>query len=863
MPLPRRTTWIRIAAFAVAAMLVLAGYLWLRGAADGSEPLAEWLRIVTTALVAATGSVCLLWWLLRLRYHQVLAPLARFLEEYRQNPVSSPPRLQVRLPTGDKELRHLLRSLDDICTSYRQALTDRVVQNAALDALRSQLGRDGDRGAPMRGNTTSRDMVARFTPNLYWLTATPSLQQFLGWSIVGLNGRPFAEIVHPNDRTEVEHAFQAALQNGEAHNISFRVCIHRAGGKQDNSTSADPTPVADKTTVLRYVQTDMLTRYTEHGVPLHVRCYLVDITEKVRADKELRRRTQELSRTNERLRGINQDLQRLKESYRDLYHRAPVMYFSLDAQGQFVTFNATTLETLGYERDELFRQPYTRLLTPESQRRFLQNPAEYQQAGEVEAQWVKRDGTVIDVWIRSSPLCDEMGQFVRSRSVAQDVTERNRLAGELRRRGDELERANADLRKINNALDEFTGAVAHDLKEPLRTLESYSHFLADEYAGMLGPEGTSYLEYLIKASRRLSNLIEDLLVLAQAGRITNEPRAFDLGEIVALVRKDLDALIQRRNAEFVVAEPLPIIIGDSQRITQLLSNLITNAIKYNDNPRPRILVEVRSSPATERLSIPTSGQANQVTICITDNGIGIEPAHHDQIFGIFRRLHPADQYEGTGAGLAIARKIVEAHHGKIWVESELGQGATFCFTLPAVTATAPTPVAVQSVPLVAEPKHEPPGIAGKTVMADAGETTVLAASGSTILLVEDMPDIALIAQKLAHQAGHNMDWVNTAEAGWDYLQRHRPALVLLDNQLPGMSGVELCQRLRATPHIQDLTVALFSRFEQPQEREVAHASGADFILSKDLLCEVGAWQSKINDMLATGGMREPATSVPG
>src|SRR5436189_6219378 len=106
MPLPRRATWIRLTAFAVAALVILAGYFVLHSAADESEPLAEWLRILTAALVAAAGSICLLWWLLRLRYHQVLAPLARFLEEYRQNPISSPPRLQVRLPTGDKELRH-------------------------------------------------------------------------------------------------------------------------------------------------------------------------------------------------------------------------------------------------------------------------------------------------------------------------------------------------------------------------------------------------------------------------------------------------------------------------------------------------------------------------------------------------------------------------------------------------------------------------------------------------------------------------------------------------------------------------------------------------------------------------------------
>src|SRR5262249_42228658 len=155
------------------------------------------------------------------------------------------------------------------------------------------------------------------------------------------------------------------------------------------------------------------------------------------------------------------------------------------------------------------------------------------------------------------------------------------LAGELRRRGDELERANADLLKINNALDEFTGAVAHDLKEPLRTLESYGHLVAEEYAAALGPEGAGYVDDMIKACRRLSNLIQDLLTLALAGRITNELQVFDLGHIVATVLKDLDALILRRDAEVVVAGELPAVLGDAQRVTQLVSNLITNGIKYN------------------------------------------------------------------------------------------------------------------------------------------------------------------------------------------------------------------------------------------------------------------------------------------
>src|SRR5206468_390597 len=150
--------------------------------------------------------------------------------------------------------------------------------------------------------------------------------------------------------------------------------------------------------------------------------------------------------------------------------------------------------------------------------------------GEVEMQWVKHDGTVIDVWIRSIPLQDSEGRFVRSRSAAHDITQRNRLANELRRRGDELEQANADLRTINKELDEFTRVVAHDLKEPLRTLEAYSNLLAEEYSSQLGADGFECINYMLMASRRLGKLIDELLTLSRAGRIATTPRVFHLNE---------------------------------------------------------------------------------------------------------------------------------------------------------------------------------------------------------------------------------------------------------------------------------------------------------------------------------------------
>ncbi|MBL8800306.1 MAG: PAS domain S-box protein [Planctomycetia bacterium] len=524
----------------------------------------------------------------------------------------------------------------------------------------------------------AREMIGRLTPTFGWLAATPALQKFLGCTIVELNNRSIFDLVHREDEPAVRAAFEKALRQGEAHSIEFRLQL-RSGGE-------------------RHVQIDVLTRYTPDGKPLHLRCHFQDVTERVRSNRELRSRTEQLAQANDRLQRINRDLERLKESYRDLYHNAPVLYFSLDVSGRFASCNETMLKALGYTREDLHEQPYVHVLTELSRKDYIKRPDAFQRSGEVEAQWVKKDGTAIDVWIRTTPVLDADGRFLRSRSAAQEVTERNRLADALRAQAEELQETNERLQRINRELDDFTYVVSHDLKEPLRTLQAFSNFLAEDYADKLGAEGKEFIEHLIQASKRLGVLIDDLLTLSRAGRVLNTQQTFDLGEIVNTVRSDLVSLIQRKNAQLILDGSLPVAAGDPQRIAQLLTNLISNGLKYNTSAHPEVHIGWRKPLPTDAGPghAPSGGRASQyngdaprpgdetgkVEIYVRDNGIGIDPRYHEQIFGIFRRLHLPEEYEGTGAGLAICKKIVEAHGGRIWVESQPGQGATFCFTLP-------------------------------------------------------------------------------------------------------------------------------------------------------------------------------------
>lgn len=239
--------------------------------------------------------------------------------------------------------------------------------------------------------------------------------------------------------------------------------------------------------------------------------------------------------------------------------------------------------------------------------------------------------------------------------------ERVDLVRQLARRAFELERS-------NQALQEFAYIASHDLQEPLRMVASYLQLLRSRYHEKLDADADEFINYAVDGARRMQSLIDDLLEYSRVGTKQEPMKPTSLTEVMATTAMNLRTTIEESGATVIVSA-MPTVVGDEGQLVQLTQNLVANAIKFHGLVAPEVHVDAHRGKG-------------EWDIIVSDNGIGIEPRHADRIFQIFRRLHPANEYPGTGIGLAICRKIVERHGGRIWVESDPGHGAAFHFTLP-------------------------------------------------------------------------------------------------------------------------------------------------------------------------------------
>ncbi len=275
--------------------------------------------------------------------------------------------------------------------------------------------------------------------------------------------------------------------------------------------------------------------------------------------------------------------------------------------------------------------------------------------------------------VRAAELEKTSKELERAQDAGLNIMEDLEIARRnLEREKAELDEQKYALEKANLELDSFVYTASHDLRAPLRGISSFSSFLQERYKGQLDEKGVHYLERIVNGTRRMTQLIDDLLTLSRISRQKNPYEDVPIGSLIQSVKERIEFDIEQKRVDLVIQKDLPVIRCDKIKMAEVFLNLINNAIKFSSRDN-------RENPRVE-IGYQDTGEYHQFSV--KDNGIGIDPQYHDQIFGIFKRLHTDAEYEGTGAGLSIVKRVIDDHHGTIRIDSDLGRGAVFIFTIP-------------------------------------------------------------------------------------------------------------------------------------------------------------------------------------
>jgi PAS domain S-box-containing protein len=361
---------------------------------------------------------------------------------------------------------------------------------------------------------------------------------------------------------------------------------------------------------------------------------------------------------------IEEELKLSERRYRGLFESMMDGVVQTDGDGRYLEANDAFLRIVGYSLAELRNMTYLEI-TPEKWQNVDEQimSDEIEKRGfsdEFEKEYVRKDGKIVPVAIRVWAGEGEAGRK-EYWAVIRDITQRKRNERII-------EKTVRDLARSNEELKQFAYAASHDLQEPLRGMTGFSELLLERYGGKLEDDAREFLSFIVDAAARMQQLINDLLSYSRLNTRAKPFEPADIGEVIETAKLNLTALIDENGAQ-IETGPMPTVSCDKQQMTQLFQNLIGNAIKY------------RRPGEQPRVSITAEGIPGYRVFRVQDNGIGIKGEFLEVIFKVFQRLHTKDEYEGTGIGLAICRKIVDRHGGKIWVESEYGKGARFSFTI--------------------------------------------------------------------------------------------------------------------------------------------------------------------------------------
>jgi PAS domain S-box-containing protein len=449
-----------------------------------------------------------------------------------------------------------------------------------------------------------------------------SFCKILGYSKEELENRRWEDITYPDDIELSQKAINPIISREQDSARFEKRYVHKNGS----------IVWADVSTSLRR---------DEEGKPIYFMTTILDITEKKKKEEIIRFQS---------------------DQYTTMLNTTPDGFWIFDKNGKLLDVNNTYCLMTGYSRDELLHlripNDLDAIETPDITLQRIQSVIT-KGFCRFETKHRKKDGKLIDVEISASYWRSEENILV----FIRNITERKKSEADLHKINDELIRSNKEF-------EQFAYIVSHDLQEPLRTIYTFAEFLDSDYKGKLDIKADEYIEFITSASRRMRQMINDILALSRVGTREKGFLLIDVERIIKIVIENLRGFINQHNAIVTYDTPMPTILADETQLIQLLQNLIDNGIKFHKKDEyPKIHISFKRV-------------YNEWIFSVKDNGIGIEEKYFKKLFVIFSRLHSREKYPGTGIGLAMCKKIIERHGGRIWLESKVGEGSTFYFTIP-------------------------------------------------------------------------------------------------------------------------------------------------------------------------------------
>jgi PAS domain S-box-containing protein len=514
-------------------------------------------------------------------------------------------------------------------------------------------------------------------------------------------------------------------------------------------------------------------------------------------------------------------LEESQARFMELAELLPQGVWEMDMQGKITYANKESLRawgSLGLEELRTFPQGS---FIPEDRSRLQQNVRDLLRgkgSSPHEYTALRQDGTTFPVLVYSTPIIRQ-NKIVGLRGINVDITERKRMEAELQGKLQELEKANQRLKELDKLKDNFLSTVSHELRTPLTSIKSFAEILLAYEEDR--PTQKEFLGIINEEAERLTRLINDFLDLSkiQAGRMQWETTEVSVPWVIETAVNANHALLNKTQLKLAnETEPdLPMVWSDKDRLAQVVTNLLSNAIKFTPEGGQ---ISIRAHLVKKESPDETQ---NMVEVRVKDSGIGIAPEHHQTIFEKFSQVGDTlkDRPKGTGLGLPICKEIVEHYGGKIWVESALGKGSTFSFTLPIVQKATP-----QAIKITA--KESP-----------SGSTAI-----RTILVVDDEANIRRLISHELISRGYKVIEASGGKEALDLARQSHPDLITMDVVMPDLDGFDTTAVLKTDPITKDIPILIVSVIE---DKSKMYRLGANDYITKPFNIE--ALMEKVNHLL--------------